>query len=128
MGEIEINTYFERNNILTMEITKLNANKINKKIDTVSNSIKKLKMDENFNIFDIYFNYLKFYDNNFILQLLFHYKYKKAISTSDLIQQTSNEKFKISLKTDNSYWFPDKYLISECKKKRYKYIYNKIFN
>jgi len=47
---------------------------------------------------DIVFGHLKFYDNDFILHLLFYYKYKTAISTMDLNQQISNEKYKISIK------------------------------
>jgi len=59
-----------------------------------SNLIKRLVKEEKVTLLDIIFNSLKFYDNAFILQLLFHFKNKIAISTSDLSQQISNEKFK----------------------------------
>ena len=61
--------------------------------------INKLIKDENVTLLDIVFSHLKFYDNCFILQLLFHYKNKTAITTSNLNQQVSNEKFIILINT-----------------------------
>ena len=58
--------------------------------------------------------------------MLLHFKNKIIISTSDLNQLISNEKFKISLNTEYS-WNIVKYLINKCNKKNYKYLYNKIF-
>ena len=56
------------------------------------------------------------------MQLLFHYKNKIGITTSDLNQQISNEKFKISIDDSETlvyeYFYRfDKYLINEFKKK-----------
>jgi len=60
-----------------------------------SKLIKKLIKDENVDLLDIIYNNLKFFDNEFILQLLIYYKNKKVISTSELNQQISNEKYRI---------------------------------
>jgi len=46
--------------------------------------------DEQVTLLDIIFINSKFYDNDFILQLLFYYIYKKTISTPDLNQHISN--------------------------------------
>jgi len=73
--------------------------------------------DEKVVFLDIIFCNLKFYDNEFILQLLFHYKNKIAISTSDLNQQISNKKFSISINTKYSSNTNSIYLINECNKK-----------
>ena len=90
--------------------------KCTKHLNISSNLIKRLVKEENIKLLDIIFNSLKFYDNAFILQLLLHFKNKIAISTSDLNQLISNEKFKISLNTKYSRNI-DKYLINECNKK-----------
>ena len=57
----------------------------------------------------------------------FIYYYKKAIYTSDLNQQISNEKFKDSISTIYSYNGIYKCLNNECNKGNIN-IYNKIFN
>jgi len=63
---------------------------------------------------------IKFYDNEFIFQLLLYYKNKTAISTSDLNQQISNEIFIIQTNFEFSYENPiiEKYLYHECIKKK----------
>jgi len=71
--------------------------------------------DENVTLLDIIFSHLKFYNNEI------------AISTMNLIQQISNEKFKISIYTNYSSNRIDKYLINECNKKDTN-IYSKVFN
>ena len=81
-----------------------------------SNLIKELMKDNKITLLDIIFNHLKFYDNEFILQLLFHYKNKTAMTTSFLIQQISNEKYKISVNNEYSSRI-NKYLTNECKKR-----------
>jgi len=63
-----------------------------------SDLIKKLFKDKKVNLLDIIFSYLKFYDDDFIIQLIFYNKNKRAVSNLNLNQQISNEKFKISLK------------------------------
>ena len=61
-----------------------------------SNLIKQLIKDKNVTLLDIIFKRFRFYDHDFILKLLFRYKNKAAISTSDLNRLISNEKFRIS--------------------------------
>ena len=52
--------------------------------------------EEKISFLDIIFSSLKFYAIDFIQQLQLYYKNKIAISTLDLYQQISAEKFKIS--------------------------------
>jgi len=59
--------------------------------------IKQFMKDDKVDFLDIIFSQFKFYDNDFILQLLLYYKNKKPIFTSNLEQQISNKQFKISL-------------------------------
>jgi len=80
------------NNLLTSERFHYIMKYCSKYLNVSSNLIKKLMKDENVILLDIIFSYLKIYDNDFILQLLFHYRNKTAISTSDLNQQISNKK------------------------------------
>jgi len=99
-------------NLLTIERLQ---NKM-KNYEITSKLIKILIKDKKVNLLDVIFSNLSFYDNDFILQLLFFYKNKISISTSDLIQQISNEKFKIL----TGYGYNeniDKYLYNECEKK-----------
>ncbi|KAL6623867.1 ankyrin repeat-containing domain protein [Neocallimastix sp. 'constans'] len=64
-------------------------------------------------ILDNIFENIKIYDNDFILDLLIHYKNEKAISTTELNQQISIEKYRISTK-DWYYHNSGKYLYNEC--------------
>jgi len=98
------------------------------------NLLKKLINDVEIDLLDIIFSHFKLYDNDFILKLLFHYKNKIDISSSDLAQQISNEKFKILVNSknktistsilvnskDNPFNNIHKYLINECQKKKKK--------
>jgi len=96
-----------------------------KYLNVSSDLIKILIKDEKINLLDIIFSYFKFYDNDFILKLLFYYKNKITISTFDLNQQISNEKFNISINTkDPGLIYKNfynnninKYLLNECDKK-----------
>eukprot|EP00833_Pecoramyces_ruminatium_P012865 jgi/Orpsp1_1/1186897/evm.model.d7180000053948.1 len=82
------------------------------------NLVKKLIKDENVTLLDIIFSHFKFYDNAFIMNfLLDNYKNKIAISTSNLNQKITNEKFQISINVDYSFNNIGKYLINECSKK-----------
>jgi len=106
------------NKLLTSKRLKFLMNYCIKYFNISSNLIKKLMKDEEVNLLDIIFSNLKFFDNDFILQLLFYYKNKPTISTSALNQQISNEKFKISIIfEDHRYNKTYKYLINECIKK-----------
>jgi len=93
-----------------------------------SNLVKRLIKDKKISLQDIIFssNTLKFYDNNFILQLLLHYKNKTEISTQELKYQISNEKFKI-LTSKNYSNNVGKYLIDETNKNNIN-IYYKVFS
>jgi hypothetical protein len=71
---------------------------------------------ENVSLLDIIFNNFKFYDKDFILQLLLYYKNKTAMSTSYLPHQISEENFKISTSDENSS-NNCIYLYNECRKK-----------
>jgi len=99
-----------------------------------TNLMKVLVKNNRTDVFDTIFSHLEFYDNEFILQLLFCYKNKIATSTSNLKQQMSNEKFKISIKNKPSNYYHkysknyiEKYLINECEKKGCQYKYNILF-
>jgi len=65
-----------------------------------SNLIKILIKNSEISLLYIIFGYLKFFYNDFILQLLFYYKNKITISTIDFNQQISNDKFKILINTE----------------------------
>ena len=114
INDIIIELY--NNNFLTVDRLQFIMKYCTKYLNISSNLIKRLVKEENIKLLDIIFNSLKFYDNAFILQLLLHFKNKIAISTSDLNQLISNEKFKISLNTKYSRNIV-KYLINECNKK-----------
>ena len=78
--------FYENRNDITFELYK--------NLNISSNFIKRLIKDKNGHFLDIIFSHLKFYDNELILQLLFLYKSKTAMISSDLNQLISNEKFK----------------------------------
>jgi len=71
--------------------------KCTKYLNISSNLIKRLIKDGDIYLLDIIFNILKFYNNDFILRFLLCYNNRTALSTLDLNQQISNEKFKISI-------------------------------
>jgi len=115
------------NNLLTFERLQFIMKYFTSDSNISSNLIKRLIKDENVNLLDTIFTYLKFYDNDLILQLLFFYKYKTAISTSELKQQISNEKFEISINIIYSFSYNNlfkfvsydgigNYLLNECNK------------
>jgi len=85
------------NKLLTSERLQFIMKYCNKYFNISSTLIKRLMKDKNVSLLDIIFSYFKFYDSGYILQLLFYYKNKTIISTSDLNQQISNENFKISI-------------------------------
>ncbi|KAG4097117.1 ankyrin repeat-containing domain protein [Neocallimastix lanati (nom. inval.)] len=58
--------------------------------------IKELINKDEFELLELIFNNLKFYNNEFMKWLLHQYKNKTPISLMDLNQEISNEKFKIS--------------------------------
>jgi len=60
-----------------------------------SSLIKKLINDNKFEVLDIIFNNLKFYDNEFIKWLLYQYKSKISISPKELNQKISDKQYKI---------------------------------
>jgi len=106
------------NKLLTSERLQFLMNKCSKYFNiSSSNLIKTLIKDENIFLFDIIFSYLKFYDNEFIIQLLFYYKNETTISTLNLNQQISNEKYSINIEYKRDDSSIAKYLIYECKKK-----------
>jgi len=84
------------NELLTSKRLNFIVNNCTKYFNVSSNLIKKLMKEKETILLDIIFNHLKFFDNEIILQFLFYYKNKKAISISALNQQISNEKYKIS--------------------------------
>jgi len=90
------------NKLLTSERLQFIMKNCTKYFNISSNLIKKLiKEDDNISFLDIIFSYLRFYDNKTILELLLHYKNKKKLSTLDLNQLFSNEKYKISIKDES---------------------------
>ena len=91
------------NKLLTSERLQFLMNEFLKYFNISSNLIKTLIKDENVSLLDIIFSHLKFYNNEFILQLLLYYKNNATISIPNLIQQISNEKYKISIDFNYSY-------------------------
>jgi len=60
-----------------------------------SSLIRKLINDNKFEVLDIIFNNLNFYDNEFIKWLLYQYKNKISVSSKELNQKISDKKYKI---------------------------------
>jgi len=105
------------NELLTSERLTFIIKKYNNYFNISSNLIKKLMKDKNEDLLDIIFSNLKFYDNTLILKLLLYYKNKTGLSTEQLKNNLSNEKFKILDHKENDYGKEegvDKYLIYEC--------------
>ena len=116
----KVDVIFElyNNNLLTPERLSFLMKTCNKYFNVSSNLVKSLIEEEKVSLLDIIFNSLKFYDNEIILRLLLHYKNKISLSTFDLNQQISNEKFKISIKFPHFHFYNTifKYINNECDK------------
>eukprot|EP00833_Pecoramyces_ruminatium_P013531 jgi/Orpsp1_1/1187563/evm.model.d7180000058637.1 len=78
--------------------------------------IKRLMKDDNMDLLDFIFENFNFFDNKFVLKLLFYYKSKYSISDSDLKQQIL--KYKLVMERNTSYYIycnqSNKYLFSAC--------------
>jgi len=70
-----------------------------------SSLIKLLIEEEKKELLKIIFDNLKIYDNDFIKWLLFLYKYRIFISTKNLNQEISKNKYKIIKNYENGYCF-----------------------
>ncbi|OUM61246.1 hypothetical protein PIROE2DRAFT_62623 [Piromyces sp. E2] len=104
-----------QNKLLTPELLQFSIKRCTKYFDISSVLIKNLIKDENISLLDVVFNNITIYDNEFIIHLLLHYKSKEPISTFDINQEISNEKYKIITKdvfSNNC----SKYLFNECDK------------
>jgi len=94
--------------------------------------IRRLLKENNFELLDIIFNYIKFFGTDFILDLLNRYKNKISISTSVLNQQI--DKYKISTVKDEFVWdnYYDSsniYFVNACeyeKEDLLKYLYEQL--
>jgi len=74
--------------------------------------------DNNKELLEILFkNHLKFFDNEFILNLLKKYESKTPMSDSEIYPEINNDKFKISTKLDKAFDGYDSsyYLFNACK-------------
>ena len=72
----------------------------------ISSYLIKLLMKENeVELLKIIFDNSKFYDNEFIKQLIYQYKYKTLISTKELNQKISNKEYKIIIDYESSYYY-----------------------
>ena len=106
----EIKNLYNENNENTIE-NKLNSERlqfiINNCTSNISSSlINKLMKDNNIKLLEILFkNHLKFFDNDFIINILNYYKNKTPISNSDLYTQINNEKYKISTILNRDYYY-----------------------
>ena len=89
------------NNLLTSDRLQFIMKYCTKYLNVSSDLIKRLMKDKNVTLLDTIFSNLKIHDTEIILKLLLHFKNKIPISTSDLNQQISNKKFKISLFYNN---------------------------
>jgi len=101
-------------NELIQELLNISINKGSSIIKIDSNLIKILMKNENVQLLDIIFDNLRFFDKELIMKFLFCYKYKKALSTLDLFQLISNDKYKISTETYHTNTC-SKYLKNVCK-------------
>ena len=102
-------------NMLTMERLEFILKDRNKYLDILSsNVINRLIKFNKVDLLDFIFSHLLFCNEDDALQLLFYYKNKKVISTSDLDQQIKNFKILISTEYIST---TDKYFINECNKK-----------
>jgi len=82
-------------NLLTSESLQFIIDNYIDDITISSTLIKKLIKDNNLKLLEIIFKKFKFYNNKFILKLLYYYKSRKPVTTSELNQQISSEKYKI---------------------------------
>jgi len=78
--------------------------------------INKLMKDNNIELLEILFkNHLKFFDNDFIINILNYYKNKIPISNSDLYNKINNDKYKISTILNRDYYYDSSsYLFNAC--------------
>ena len=109
-----------KNKLLTIERLQFIMKECIKYLKVSSKLIKRLMKDKNVYLLDIIFKNLKFYDLDLVLMLLFIYNNKTAISTLDLNQLISNEKYKIIVDPCCSIYLKKdvgKYLDMEFKKK-----------
>jgi len=74
------------NKLLTTYHLKNIMNYCNKYLYISSKLIKILMNKDETDLLNIIFSYFSFFDNEFVLKLLYYYKYKKALSTSNLNQ------------------------------------------
>jgi len=82
-------------NLLTFEKLQFIIDKCADLLNISSSLIRILFRNDDFKLLDIIFNKYKFYDNEFIMNLLLCYNNRKPVSNSDLYRQISNEKYKI---------------------------------
>jgi len=107
------------NNFLTIGRLLFIVKHCTKYLNISSNLVKKLIEKEEVDLLDIIFDAFSFFDNQFILCLLNHYKNKTSILLSDLIQQI--EKYKILIKNNEFYYsiILDQHLIIANKSVKY---------
>jgi len=83
-----------------------------------SSLIKQLMKDNNKGLLEILFkNHLKFFDNEFILNLLKHYKSQTSITNIELSTLINNYKYKLSTELGENFEHYDSsyYLFNACK-------------
>jgi len=89
-----------------------------KHLNISSRLIKALMKDNNKELLELLFKkHLKFFDNEFILNLLTYYKNQTQLSDTDLYPQINDEKYKLSveLKTNFGIFNSSYYLFNACK-------------
>jgi len=102
------------NNLLTAERLQFIIENCNNDLKISTPLIKRLIKDNSIEILQIIFKSIKFFDHDFILNLLFYYKNRKPLSSDALNQFISNEKYEIS--TDDNYYNESyQYLICACR-------------
>ena len=70
-----------------------------------SSLIKSLIKENEMELLKIIFDNSKFYDDDFIKQLIYQYKYKTLISTKELNQEISKDKYKIIIDYEDNFNF-----------------------
>jgi len=111
-------------NLLTIKRLKFIFGNCNRYLNVSSNLIKRLIKESKTNLLDVVLDNFKFFDNEFIIKLLVHYKTKNPISISSLNQQI--EKYKFPVEENNSFreLCPNGniYLVNACGKGQYELV------
>ena len=114
INKIDIIFEMYNNKLLTLERLEFIVENCTNYLNISSRLVKRLMKNNEVTFLDVIFSNLRFFDDEFIIQLLLCYFNEVPIPT--LLQLISNKKFKISTHTKYTGDI-NKYLINECTKK-----------